>query len=520
MHPLSKQSRVVIAIGMLSMLVACDAETATPLDEGPATLSLAQGLKGSYFQGTNFDSLVGTRTDAQVDFVWSGSAPITGLGTTVYSVRWTGQILAPASGTYTFATTSDDGVRLWVNGQALVDNWTGHAPTTNSGTITLTGAERYDIKLEYFQNKGGATISLAWTRPGATSEVIPSPDLFPTAGTLLGAAVSSGSTIGFDRNCAQFHSSPSQPMDCEQAAIGPDFHFGAHRVYNQWSNDVPVDVFNNDLANDRLTIWDLHVDCRSSGDNITWAQIANAQPGSAIHTLLKNKGTALAQWQATAQSSNSKWRGEQYFTFMHEADFGAYAFDCGPNTATRAAEWKAAYQNIVSIWKSAGVSMDLLHLGVILIGNHVDQWEEYWPPHDTWLNNNLTWAGADPYNWYANVTSTTSVCGQNKPWKSFADASSGFRTWVEAPSTYGHSALQPIIAETGDEEGPPGDPSKSKPVWFADMATFIKQSWPDLFALTYFDVDGLGGGPCRNNVDTTQASWDAWVKVAKDPFFR
>ena len=44
-----------------------------------------------------------------------------------FSVRWSGQVLAPVTGTYTFTTTSDDGVRLYVNGQLLIDNWTDHA---------------------------------------------------------------------------------------------------------------------------------------------------------------------------------------------------------------------------------------------------------------------------------------------------------------------------------------------------------------------------------------------------------
>ena len=52
--------------------------------------------------------------------------------------------------TYTFYTTSDDGVRLWVNNQLVVDNWTDHAATENSGAIALTAGQRYDIRMEFY----------------------------------------------------------------------------------------------------------------------------------------------------------------------------------------------------------------------------------------------------------------------------------------------------------------------------------------------------------------------------------
>jgi len=102
-----------------------------------------------------------------------------GLGN--YSVRWTGQIRPAASGTYTFSMLSDDGARLWVNGHPLVNNWTAHGPTEDTGTITLQGGRRYDIRLEYYQGSGGATARLSWTVPGRPKQIIPAGQLYPTA---------------------------------------------------------------------------------------------------------------------------------------------------------------------------------------------------------------------------------------------------------------------------------------------------------------------------------------------------
>ena len=90
-----------------------------------------------------------------------------------FSVRWTGQILVPTTGTYRFATTSDDGVRLWVNGQRIINNWTAHSPTVNGSTgIALTAGVRYNIRLDYYEQGGGAQIQLRGraARPGGNRD--------------------------------------------------------------------------------------------------------------------------------------------------------------------------------------------------------------------------------------------------------------------------------------------------------------------------------------------------------------
>ncbi|MBC8472874.1 MAG: hypothetical protein H8D56_25715 [Planctomycetes bacterium] len=84
------------------------------------------GLRGDYYTGTNFDKLVLTRLDPQVDFPWGGSAPDPAVGGSNISVRWTGDFSAQFTETYTFYTISADGVRLWVNGKLILENWTAH----------------------------------------------------------------------------------------------------------------------------------------------------------------------------------------------------------------------------------------------------------------------------------------------------------------------------------------------------------------------------------------------------------
>jgi len=137
------------------------------------------GLKGEYYDDPEFTQLRLTRTDAIVDFSWGTGSPHATVGADTFSVRWTGQIIPRYSEIYTFHTVSDDGVRLSVDGVMVVNNWTDHAPTENSGTINLVAGQPYDITLEYYENGGGATMQLLWSSGSQAREVVPQSQLYP-----------------------------------------------------------------------------------------------------------------------------------------------------------------------------------------------------------------------------------------------------------------------------------------------------------------------------------------------------
>ncbi len=137
------------------------------------------GLQGQYFTGQDLTTLTLTRTDGTVNFDWGNGSAASALAADNFSVRWTGQVQPRYSETYTFYTTSDDGVRLWINGQRVIDNWTLHGPTENSGTITLAAGQKYDVKMEFYENTGGAVAKLAWSSPSQTKETIPQSQLYP-----------------------------------------------------------------------------------------------------------------------------------------------------------------------------------------------------------------------------------------------------------------------------------------------------------------------------------------------------
>jgi hypothetical protein len=138
----------------------------------------SNGLVGTYYDNIDFTNPKSTRVDATVNFDWGQGSPDSNIGAETFSVRWTGFVKAKYSQTYTFTTRSDDGVRLWVNNQKIIENWTNHAPTDNKGTIALQAGVVYPIKLEYYENYSGAVVKLLWSSSSQSQEVIPSAQLF------------------------------------------------------------------------------------------------------------------------------------------------------------------------------------------------------------------------------------------------------------------------------------------------------------------------------------------------------
>jgi len=137
------------------------------------TAKTTGGVKGQYFGGMNFGSLALTRTDPKIDFSWGTAAPDPLVGADNYSVRWTGEVEAAFTETYTFYTNSDDGVRLWVDGKSLVSNWTDHGNTEDSGTIDLVAGNFYSFQMEMYENTGDAVAQLRWSSAHTPKQIIP-----------------------------------------------------------------------------------------------------------------------------------------------------------------------------------------------------------------------------------------------------------------------------------------------------------------------------------------------------------
>jgi PA14 domain/FG-GAP-like repeat len=173
----------------------------TPSLPIPPAIGTGTGLLGQYYNGLNFDNLALTRIDPTIDFNWTLGSPGSAIGTDRFSVRWTGKIQPLYSEAYTLYVRSDDGIRLWINGKLIIDDWTLHGLLEQKNTITLAADQIYDIKLEYYENTGGAASRLSWSSASQTKEVIPQSQLYgpnlelPTANLIpLTSTVTNGST--------------------------------------------------------------------------------------------------------------------------------------------------------------------------------------------------------------------------------------------------------------------------------------------------------------------------------------
>ena len=167
---------------------------------GVRPLQQHNGLVGHYYSYSDTGSppalpnsgtsgLFLTRTDPVVSFNWNSGSPIPNGAATNFEAQWTGYITVPATGSYVFGTTSDDGsnVSVTVGGtnQTVYNNWADHGPTTGYGSaVSLVAGQSYPITVDYYQHYGGDTMALLVEPLGGASEIVPSSWLSPQAQTL------------------------------------------------------------------------------------------------------------------------------------------------------------------------------------------------------------------------------------------------------------------------------------------------------------------------------------------------
>ncbi|QEG23463.1 PQQ-dependent sugar dehydrogenase [Mariniblastus fucicola] len=148
------------------------------IDDNDSVQGTGDGLRAEYFNNANLTDRVFTRVDPNVNFDWGTGTPNSQIGIDTFSIRWTGEIESRYSETYTFNTRSDDGVRLYVDGQLIIDEWNDHAATNHTGTIFLEAGVRYDIRLEYYENALDAEMRLRWSSATQNFEAVPTSQLY------------------------------------------------------------------------------------------------------------------------------------------------------------------------------------------------------------------------------------------------------------------------------------------------------------------------------------------------------
>jgi outer membrane protein OmpA-like peptidoglycan-associated protein len=123
------------------------------------------GLEGNYYDGKNFDKWVFSRIDSKLDFDWDNVAPAKGMNPQEFSIKWRGQIKAPQTGEYMFRALVDDGLRVRVGGQTVINGWGMNDSEKFMGYITLTEGQLYTLEVDYFNGLFEGEIHLRWQLP-------------------------------------------------------------------------------------------------------------------------------------------------------------------------------------------------------------------------------------------------------------------------------------------------------------------------------------------------------------------
>lgn len=218
-------------------------------DSQPITLyinvPISKGLRAEYYANPFLTApLAFTRTDAVVNFDdYSGSwVNFGGVGLDLFSVRWSGQVRAPATGLFTFYAAANDGVRLTVGGQQLVNVWQEQSETEYSGTLQLVQGQLYPVVMEMFDNFGPGVARLRWSGPGVTKQIIPQTYLYPdNAPIIITQPVALTREVGSSATFSVLASGLGNTYQWRKNGVNiPNLTSSTFTLSNTWASDAGI----------------------------------------------------------------------------------------------------------------------------------------------------------------------------------------------------------------------------------------------------------------------------------------
>jgi glucose/arabinose dehydrogenase len=281
----------------------------TPEDDTTytATYQPSQPFTATYYDNTTFSGApVLTRQDPNIDFVWGDGSPDPGLPNDGFAARWI-KTQHFGAGRYKFTAIADDGVRLYIDGKRLIDQWQGPANTEFSHVVDL-GEGKHTIKVEYVEYGGGALASLSWDsvldQPSEPYRVQywnmpPSVNAIPGTSPELTRdedAVdhdwgdgSPGAGIGANRFAARWTRTISvAPGDYEFSAPGDDgvrLYVDGERVIDQWIDQAPT-TYRATLPLDGGThkvVMEYYENGGGASAKLGYTRVGDASPESSWH---------------------------------------------------------------------------------------------------------------------------------------------------------------------------------------------------------------------------------------------
>ncbi len=288
--------------------------------EDRVVLTAGTGLQAQYYTDTSLTNLALVRTDMAVDFNWgSGSYDAAGPNNQ-FSARWTGQIESQFTENYSFIVNANDGARLWINGQLLIDQFSNSSVVNATATIDLIAGRKYDIQMEFRENTGAASAKLEWSSNSLAREVIPTERLYPAN---RGSITNEFWTVA-GTNVSDLTSDPDFPDNPNGANTFSNFE-SPNNSSNNYGRKVSGYLYAPETgpytfyvaANDSAELW-----LSNSTDPDEKQLIASV-----------TSSTGIRQWDASAsQESNAVYlvAGQKYYVEgLHKEGAGADHFAVG-----------------------------------------------------------------------------------------------------------------------------------------------------------------------------------------------
>lgn len=176
---------LVIATGMTSTHAMAQQST-------PGAVWSGEGWQASYWNNISLSGAPAlTRVDGDVNFNWGLGSPAPEINADNFSARWTRTLLVTQPGTYRFTLNSDDGSRLFINDQLVINAWYDHGPARTFSATRQLNAGTHQVRIEYYERRGAAVIRFGWSQVGATT---PAPALSPPPAS--GAPVTQPAGVG------------------------------------------------------------------------------------------------------------------------------------------------------------------------------------------------------------------------------------------------------------------------------------------------------------------------------------
>jgi hypothetical protein len=409
---------------------------------------------GSYYNNINLSGAPTlTRTDNSVNFDWGTGSPDPSIQPDNFSAAWTASVLFEAPGNYVFSTTTDDGVRLYVDNTLYINHWVDQPPTTWTATVSLT-AGQHSIRMEYYEHAGGATAKLTMGNPVLQASVI---------------SQEVGHNLGFAHtNCANGESVMANPICADYPAIPTTVD------QTNWTNGYYPD---------------------------------GALPGSFPTT--PSNGCIYYNWIGTNVHNEwhfDTWNNDNGWNFVRSdpQDAGAIPTTCGQMPGTRTYytfSVSNAYQNFFG----GSVSWTINVPGVLpSISSLVAYGTQ---------TMQVNWTNSTPAGDEVHIEMATS--GPNGPWAEVGTDTASpfvegglspgttyyFRTRSHSHSGGGFSSYSSVVSARTTPDIPPGNIGAS---FDSGGPTGVTLCWSSSFGATYYIIVSVQAG--NGNTVTTQVN--------------